>query len=536
MQEPVRKRAAVAARWDGLSDVQQELEFRRCQKDFVFFCENYFTIKVPGRGQTVLRLRDAQRETAAVWMEKRFSITLKARQIGFSTLVNALAAWHVWFHDDREIILLSKTGLDARKLLEGVKYAWTNLPELMRERVGGVRRLTIDTFEMSNGSIIRSLNSNNPARGYSGFLIFVDEAAFFENFDQAWAAIEPAADVGGRIHLLSTANGVGNGFHEMWTKAVARVSDYVPIFHSWRAGGRDDAWYEAKSRQMPDWQLHQEYPSSPEEAFIRSGRPVFDLADDWGGVQPKPPAHQGWLDGYQLVEADDGPLCVWERPKAGERYVIGADVSEGLSHGDFSACHVIHSMSGVVVARWRGHVDLDEFGEIVVTLGKLYNSALIGWEVNSIGASLTQYFKRARYPNLYRRVKDDERTDLRLERLGWHTTKVTKPVAIEELRQALRDGDVVLHDETTLGELRTFVRLNDKGSMGGQPFDDCVMSLAIAHQMRRWWVAAQFRASPSTAGTWAEMHAKMRARNAKSWVIGERCKSERMNSVFGLRR
>ena len=50
------------------------------------------------------------------------------------------------------------------------------------------------------------------------------------------------------------------------------------MFFPWSASeDRDESWYEGKKDAMLPWQLAQEYPTSPEEAFVRSGNPVFDL-------------------------------------------------------------------------------------------------------------------------------------------------------------------------------------------------------------------------------------------------------------------
>ena len=50
------------------------------------------------------------------------------------------------------------------------------------------------------------------------------------------------------------------------------------MFFPWSASeDRDESWYESKCESMLPWQLAQEYPTTPEEAFIKSGNPVFDL-------------------------------------------------------------------------------------------------------------------------------------------------------------------------------------------------------------------------------------------------------------------
>ena len=514
----------VMAKWDGLSEAKQELEWRKCQ-DFSYFACEYFAIKVPGKGQQSLELRDAQKETSRVWLTDRFSVTLKARQIGFSTLAAAVSLWHVMFHEDREIIMLSKTGQDARKLLSIASYAWKALPAEMRKRAGVLVRDTVDTFELDNGSKIQSLNSNNPARGYSAFLIFVDEYAFFEKAEEAWAAIEPAADVGGRIHVLSTANGVGNNFHDMWVRASTGVSDYTPIFYPWQANGRDDAWYAAKARSMPEWQLHQEYPSDPTQAFIRSGRPVFDT-ECFRGLELSTPEHRGFLDGSGgrplLEQVPDGELQVWETPQVGVKYVIGADVAEGLDHGDYSVAFVINTKTGRVVAKWRGHVDPDTYGsEVLADLGRWYNRALVGVEVNNHGYTTCVALKRANYGNQYHRTKYDEWTKVTTRKLGWRTDVQSKKLMIDELRRCLREGEIKLHCGETVGELQTFVR-DVKGSMHGSPFDDQVMALAVACMMRQHFFTREDQEPEDISGTFMELEMKLRERELQegTWVIG----------------
>jgi hypothetical protein len=130
-----------------------------------------------------------------------------------------------------------------------------------------------------NGSQITSMPSaSDPARGESATLIVVDEWAFLPNPEEAWASIEPVADVGGRIIGLSTANGSGNFFHNLWVGASTSNNKFASMFFPWSATeDRDESWYEEKQQSMLPWQLAQEYPTTAEEAFVRSGNPVFDL-------------------------------------------------------------------------------------------------------------------------------------------------------------------------------------------------------------------------------------------------------------------
>ncbi len=62
---------------------------------------------------------------------------------------------------------------------------------------------------------------------------------------------------------------------------------------------------------------------------------------------------------------------------------------------------------------------------------------------------------------------------------------------IDDLATALKNGELGLGDRNTLAELRTFTR-NEKGSMSGSPFDDRVIALALANQMRKFAYAPEY--------------------------------------------
>ena len=262
-----------------LGELRQEAEWRKCARDEPYFLRKYWHIAHPAHGRILFDLRDAQSAALTHWDNHRYSLTLKARQIGWSTLVAAHQFWLAFFHPDQNIIDLSRTEREAVQLLRKTKYGFSHLPRWMVDR--GPRSLVEHQQRMffGNGSQIVSMPSaSDPARGESATLIVVDEWAFLPNPEEAWSSIEPVADVGGRIIGLSTANGSGNFFHHLWVGSSTGNNKFEPMFYPWSATeDRDDTWYESKVKAMLPWQLSQEYPTTPEEAFVKSGNPVFDL-------------------------------------------------------------------------------------------------------------------------------------------------------------------------------------------------------------------------------------------------------------------
>ena len=262
-----------------LTELQQEAEWRHCCESETYFLENYWSIAHPAHGRILFNLRGAQSSALQHWDDNRYSLTLKARQIGWTTLVAAHQFWMAFFKPDQNIIDLSRTERESVLLLRKSKYGFQHLPDWMLARgpdsvVEHQQKMAFD-----NGSMITSMPSaSDPARGESASLVVVDEWAFLPNPEEAWASIEPVADVGGRIIGLSTANGSGNFFHELWVGSSTGTNRFAPMFFPWSATeDRDESWYQSKKESMLPWQLAQEYPTTPEEAFIKSGNPVFDL-------------------------------------------------------------------------------------------------------------------------------------------------------------------------------------------------------------------------------------------------------------------
>ena len=262
-----------------LSELRQEAEWRKCERDESYFLRMYWHIAHPAHGRILFNLRNAQATALEHWEHHRYSLTLKARQIGWTTLVAAHQFWLAYFHPDQNIIDLSRTERESVLLLKKSKYGFSHLPKWMLER--GPKSIVEHQQKMGfdNSSQITSMPSaSDPARGESATLIVVDEWAFLPNAEEAWASIEPVADVGGRIIGLSTANGSGNFFHELWVGSETGNNKFGPMFFPWSATvDRDEAWYQEKKDSMLPWQLAQEYPTTAEEAFVKSGNPVFDL-------------------------------------------------------------------------------------------------------------------------------------------------------------------------------------------------------------------------------------------------------------------
>lgn len=470
-------------------EVKREVLWRQCAKDPVFFFENFWHIEHPA-GRRKLKLRPAQQQTLDVWLNERYSITLKARQIGYSTLATALAFWRAFFVEDFKTLFLSRREDDARDLLKKVTYGFNRLPDWIIERGPKVSTQNLQTLEFDNGSMIRSDQSkNDPGRSQTVGCVVIDEWAFLENPEDAWASIEPITDIGGQVIGLSTANGM-NYFATMYMKAKEGKSIFKSHFQPWWAvEERDQEWYESKKLNMLPWQLHQEYPRNDLEAFILSGQNVFDV-EMLQALPVEPPAVRGHVvpEGTRSMmvrSAEDGPYFQWEPPNPNHRYTMGVDTAEGLEHGDYSVVWIVDTADGKCVAKWRGKIAADLLGsEVAFRIGWKYGAAFAVVEVNNHGLTTLNSLMGAGYPNIYFRTAYDEAGRHPTRKVGFQTHEKSKPVLIDELNKALRQGELLLPDEETIGEMMVYTR-DERGRMSGSPHDDQVIAISLAN-LGRW--------------------------------------------------
>tara|TARA_Y100000401_G_scaffold112803_1_gene112679 strand:+ start:509 stop:1174 length:666 start_codon:yes stop_codon:yes gene_type:complete len=178
-------------------------------------------------------------------------------------------------------------------------------------------------------------------------------------------------------------------------------------------------------------------------------------------------------------------LTVWEEPERWSGYVLGVDTAEGLGHGDYSCIQVLDAKEGTQVAVWHGHIAPDELAYEVHNLGIWYGNALCCVESNNHGLTTITQLRQLGYPNMFRRRSLNSQTDRMSQEFGWKTTRTSKPLMIDDLSMALRNQELIIKDQHTIAELRTYVR-NERGGMSGSPHDDRVMALALANQMRKY--------------------------------------------------
>jgi hypothetical protein len=174
---------------------------------------------------------------------------------------------------------------------------------------------------------------------------------------------------------------------------------------------------------------------------------------------------------------------VWREPETAKLYSIGVDTAEGLGHGDQSCVQVLDVASGEQCACYCERIPPDLLAVVAYRIGLWYNGALLVVEANNHGIATLTTLRNMRYRSLFRRRQINRLYNRATEEFGFKTTRSSKPLVISALDEALRADEVVIHEAESITELKGYVR-DEAGRMGGSPFDDRVIALALAHHGR----------------------------------------------------
>lgn len=438
------------------------------------------------------------------------NIILKSRQLGFTTdaCIDML---------DDSVFILNYHGLiisyDRESSLDifdnKVDIAWSNVPDTIKRIVlvdtNNARTLKFDQGLGNMGSIAVRL------RGRSGTYSRIHVSEFGKickesksKANEIIAGTIPAVPVNGEVSIESTAEGEFGHFHDMfweaWNRGEPRSAmEFKAHFYSWRwdleeiskvmkmkvpnefkyiqkqhdLTDQEASYYYQKWLSLrKDWHtLHQEYPLTPEEAFVSSGYKVFN----WD-----------LLKNHKVLKGKEvGDWVVFEDYDSNCVYAMGCDVAEGVGQ-DSSTAVIINFTKKRVAARFSSNtIPPDLFSWEIKRMAEKFGNCLVAVERNSVGAGVIYTLKNI-YWNLYQEERTEGILDEETKKLGWLTTKYSKPRMISDLRRAIDDGEIWIPDKKIIEELRTY----DKQDLSQVNFNpdqtrhwDLVVALAICLQM-----------------------------------------------------
>jgi hypothetical protein len=477
-------------------------EIVKCGRDPQYFINKYVRIQHPKRGLIPFKTFSYQDELIEKYQKHRFNIILKARQMGISEVTAAYAVWLMLFHRDKNILVMASKADTAKNIIRKVKTALKKIPSwLVLADINTDNKLSV---ELSNGSQIKAIaTSEDAGRSEALSLLIIDEAAFVPRFGELWTGLYPTVAAGGNVIILSTPNGVGNKFHELYVEAERGENEFCPSKLMWwlhpervsdlkddpdRPGFKTSSWYrkEIKSANMGQREVAQELECN----FNASGETVIPTDGiEWiksGVIDP------------QTYEHNDRSLWVWWTPEVHKKYFITADVSRGDGK-DYSSFIVWDMNNMEEVAEYYGKVPVEEHAKLIMETGKLYNNALLVVENTAIGLACLEHIRLAGYPNVYYSRKGDHKPGEAVNAawgpntddlvIGFTTSPKNRPLIISKFEEYIRNKAMIFRSKRVVEELRTFIWHNGRGQAAGGYNDDLVMAAAIGAWIRDTYLA-----------------------------------------------
>jgi hypothetical protein len=457
-------------------------EYVKCASDPAHFMKKYCHIQHPQRGRIIFNLYPFQDKVLNLWKDNPYSIVLKSRQLGISTLSAGYSLWLMLFHKDKNVLCIATKQETAKNMVTKVKFMYENLPSWLKVQADENNKLTL---RLNNGSQIKAVSAAGDAgRSEAVSLLLIDEAAFIDGIDTIWASAQQTLATGGGAIVLSTPYGTGNWFHQTWVKAEANQNDFLPIKLPWYVHPeRNEAWRKRQDDLLGDPRLASQECDCD---FSTSGDTVF--YSEWiefiSQTTIKEPLERRGVDRN---------LWIWEPADYTQSYMVIADVARGDGK-DFSAAHVIHVESNTQVAEYKGQLPPKEFGFFLVGLATEYNQALLVVENANIGWSALDTIQERGYKNLYFSPKSDagSNTDAYFDQYmdnsklvpGFTTSMKTRPLVINKFREYIGDKSVVIQSKRLLEEMKVFIWKNGRAEAQSGYNDDLIMSFAIGMYLR----------------------------------------------------
>lgn len=467
---PLLKKARKKIAWTQ----EQVQEWLKCANDPIYFAEKYIKIVHVDRGFIPIVLYDYQKEIIEKLQNNRRVTVVTSRQAGKTTTAAAIILHYILFNDHKTVALLANKGDAAREILERVKNAYEALPDWLQQ---GVEEWNKGSISLENGcKVIAAATSSSAIRGKSISLLYIDEAAFVDNWDEFFASVFPTISSGETTKILftSTPNGL-NHFYKTCMGAKEGTNGYQYVEVPWQqVPGRGEEWRKETLAAM-DFD-HEKFAQEFECAWLGSSGTLIS-----GAVLKT-------LIAKAPLATRDG-LNVYKEKDSNRRYSIVVDVSRGKGL-DYSAFQVIDitEMPYEQVCTFKNNMITPlDFASIIHRISKTYNNATILVEINDIGGQVADslYFD---YEN--ENIIFTENAGARGKRIsagfskgsaerGIRTTKTVKSIGCSMLKLLIEQRQLIINDHNTIHELSRFSKKGTSYEAENGSNDDLVMCLVL---------------------------------------------------------
>jgi hypothetical protein len=519
---------------DTVDTVDWKAEFYLCKNFFEYFADQYGYILDPKNKRVfAFKSHKFQRELIIPTILNNLHVIFrKCRQQGLSVICGIYAIWKVNFNMAQDVMIISRTGKDARDFKAKAMVTYDRLPEFLKTKAtrDGQNMSTLKLLNQSKMEVRTA--AQDSGRGVTASLLILDECAFMQYADDIWGSAYPSlSNTGGQCFIISTANGVGNFYHQKWLQAENGESDFAAVYVPWwKYPGRDNDWSEYINDHQQDYienelgtisveqlkkDLAEEKENVPdaywkrladlyvqkkeEEAlnyngtgkkpwlkiqrdelgprkfnqeilsrFLGSGNTVISIeALERINEQIREPVFTDSLDGRETIKG----LNVFQSPVNDITYTMTVDVASG-SGSDYSTFQIFRDDSLEQVVEYKQQIDNKSFSAIIKKVGKRYNLAYVIVETNQ-GMSV--------FNELYLDVNDPYQNMLyefkNRSYRGLHTGPANKKLMLDEFMMNIENNHIKIYGKRTLEEMQVYIWHNNKPQASTGYNDDLVLPI-----------------------------------------------------------
>ncbi len=453
-------------------------------------------------------------------------IILKARQEGVSTLCEGLIFERTARHENTHALIVAHEPESTDNIFQMSKLFYDMLKRKPMRRYDNKKQMVFENpNEETRGRdpglrsrmVISTASKTKIGRGLTLQCFHGSEIAFWENAKELMTSVMQAIPdhPNTMAFLESTANGMGGDgeyFYNMVQDTLAKRNDFELIFLPWFLMPEYSMRFESEgdkkkfadvldeyekdiqkrlsiTLEQLNWRrwaiknkcggdvekFKQEYPATVEEAFIASSKLV--IPKQYIEAQRK-------FVREPIRMLDD--ILIYEDLKWNHYYSLGADPSEGVGR-DESSFTVFDRMTGREVAHYANNqIAPDLFARKMIKAAEYFNNAILVPEINAHGLTTLNELQKLGYSNIFRQRYFDHVSKEWTQRLGWKTSKISKPLMVDEFIQALREEEVGLSTAATVSQMLAFVHTDepDRHGMGAETGqkDDLLISAMLAWQ------------------------------------------------------
>lgn len=478
------------------------------KQNYVDFIKEFGRIRVPG-GIVKFSMFDYQEDLAYKLQKTDFNIILKARQLGISTIVGAYLGTHIIFNPQSDIIIIAINEDVAKELILKIKIFLEGLPKYVRPEILNPRNK--ESIDLANGSRVKALTSTSKSgRSFTASFLVLDECAFIENVDELWTSAYPTISNGGKAILLSTPNGEGNLFHDIWTASENNDNEFTATkLYWWQMPGRDEKW---KQRTLANMRydmkrFEQEYECS----FASSSKSVISLTKINDILKENEKNKIKSQPNFVSVSGKryDNNFFLYKFPVADHKYLITVDTAEGLGEERDASAFIIQDLNTDEVIGEYADKELNEkqFAKVLLDMCQSFNNAFVVVELKSTGKVVVNYLLEWKYKNV---IWMDKRMSVFLDPYtkksipsayqydksnniipGFFTNAGNKVMYVTEMRNAVEENEITkIYTKKMLEQQKTFINkggsITPKYGASGRNNDDLVVAFGIGVFIKKY--------------------------------------------------